>query len=68
MSWTERPWWAAASALAMMGLEVIVVDPAAEEDVILWDEVDEHGTVRVVAMAACGWSVSVHEPEARISG
>lgn len=56
-----RPWWKAAEALALLGYEVLVVDPAAGQDEALWDGLLEHGTIRVIAYPLAGWTVGTHE-------
>lgn len=67
MSYHDRPWWSAATVLTALGLDVVVVDPEIEEHVTLWDECDGHGTITVLALDAAGWTLTVHEPEARVA-
>lgn len=66
MNPTERQWWEVACAATDIGLDVIVLDPEADEDESYWDEDPEHGEVFVRAHRGTGWSLTVTEPEVEI--
>lgn len=66
--YTDSAWWPIACAATEAGMDVVVIDPTAEEGDVLWSEDPRHGAVTVVPAQATGWSLHVSEPEQRVSG
>jgi hypothetical protein len=59
----ERGWYAVAQTAALLGQTVTVLDPEAELPVeVLWDQIDGHGIITVVAApTSTGWHIHIAE-------
>lgn len=67
MDYTTREWWEVAKLATERGLDVVILDPEAEEGDYLWDEVGGHGSIVIVAYSGAGWQLTIGEPEPQIA-